>query len=96
MTFEMVVSIEFIILELITVLVFVLSIKKSILTTGGAFSALIVGTIISLCGFEYFVILASFFFSSTKATNLHKKIKTKLLGKSYLKEKKKKCCTSIK
>jgi len=88
MTFEMVVSIEFIILELITVLVFVLSIKKSILTTGGAFSALIVGTIISLCGFEYFVILASFFFSSTKATNLHKKIKTKLLGKSYLKEKK--------
>jgi len=41
-----------------------------------------------LCGFEYFVILAGFFFSSTKATNLHKQIKTKLLGKSYLKDKK--------
>ncbi|KAG4093443.1 integral membrane protein DUF92-domain-containing protein [Neocallimastix lanati (nom. inval.)] len=82
------ISIEFIILELITILIFVVAIKKSLLTIGGAYSALIVGTIISLCGFEYFVILAGFFFSSTKATNLHKQIKTKLLGKSYLKDKK--------
>lgn len=84
----MLVSIEFIILELITILIFIVSIKKSLLTLGGAYSALIVGTVISLCGFEYFVILASFFFSSTKATNLHKQIKTKLLGKTYLKDKK--------
>jgi len=82
------IPIEFIILELITILIFVVAIKKSLLTLGGAYSALIVGTIISLCGFEYFVILAGFFFSSTKATNLHKQIKTKLLGKSYLKDKK--------
>jgi len=82
------ISKEFIILELITILIFVVAIKKSLLTIGGAYSALIVGTIISLCGFEYFVILAGFFFSSTKATNLHKQIKTKLLGKSYLKDKK--------
>jgi len=82
------IPIEFIILELITLLIFVVSIKKEILTVGGSYSALIVGTIISLCGFEYFVILAAFFFSSTKATHLHKQIKTKLLGETYLKEKK--------
>ncbi|ORX41524.1 hypothetical protein BCR36DRAFT_587966 [Piromyces finnis] len=82
------ISIEFILLELITLLIFIVSIKKEILTVGGSFSALIVGTIISLCGFEYFVVLAAFFFSSTKATHLHKQIKTKLLGETYLKEKK--------
>jgi len=82
------VSIEFIILELITLLIFIVSIKKEILTVGGSYSALVVGTIISLCGFEYFVILAAFFFSSTKATHLHKQIKTKLLGETYIKEKK--------
>ena len=32
--------------------------------------------------------MTSFFFSSSKATNIHKQIKTKLLGKTYLKEKK--------
>jgi uncharacterized protein (TIGR00297 family) len=81
-------SIEFIILELIIVMIFFGSIKTKILTVGGAFAAVLVGTLISLCGFEYFVILAAFFFSSSKATNIHKQIKTKLLGKSYLKDKK--------
>ena len=81
-------SIEFIILELIIVMIFFGSIKAKILTVGGAFAAFFVGTLISLCGFEYFVILAAFFFSSSKATNIHKQIKTKLLGKSYLKDKK--------
>ena len=79
---------EFIILELIIVFIFFFAIKTKILTVDGAFAAVFVGTIISLCGFEYFVILASFFFSSSKATNIHKQIKTKLLGKAYLKEKK--------
>ena len=79
---------EFIILELIIVFIFFFSIKTKILTVDGAFAAVFVGTIISLSGFEYFVILASFFFSSSKATNIHKVIKTKLLGKAYLKEKK--------
>jgi len=82
------ISIEFIILELITILIFVVSIKKEILTVGGSYSALVVGTIISLCGYEYFIILSAFFFSSTKATHLHKQIKTKLLGETYMKEKK--------
>ena len=79
---------EFIFLELIIVFIFFFSIKTKILTVDGAFAAVFVGTIISLSGFEYFVILASFFFSSSKATNIHKVIKTKLLGKAYLKEKK--------
>ena len=79
---------EFIFLELIIVFIFFFSIKTKILTVDGAFAAIFVGTIISLSGFEYFVILASFFFSSSKATNIHKVIKTKLLGKAYLKEKK--------
>ena len=79
---------EFIILELIIVFIFFFAIKTKILTVDGAFAAVFVGTIISLCGFEYFVILAAFFFSSSKATNIHKQIKTKLLGKAYLKEKK--------
>lgn len=79
---------EFIFLELIIVFIFFFSIKTKILTVDGAFAAVFVGTIISLSGFEYFVILASFFFSSSKATNIHKIIKTKLLGKAYLKEKK--------
>lgn len=79
---------EFIILELIIVFIFFFAIKTKILSVDGAFAAVFVGTIISLCGFEYFVILASFFFSSSKATNIHKQIKTKLLGKAYLKEKK--------
>ena len=79
---------EFILLELIIVFIFFFSIKTKILTVDGAFAAVFVGTIISLSGFEYFVILASFFFSSSKATNIHKVIKTKLLGKAYLKEKK--------
>ena len=80
-------STEMIILELIIIMIFFGSIKTKILTVGGGFAALLVGTLISLCGFEYFVILASFFFSSSKATNIHKQIKTQLLGKSYLKEK---------
>ena len=79
---------EFIILELIIVFIFFFAQKTNILTLGGASAAVFVGTIISLCGFEYFVILASFFFSSSRATNIHKQIKTKLLGKTYLKEKK--------
>ena len=79
---------EFIILELMIGFVFVFALKTKILTLDGAFAAVFIGTIISLCGFEYFVILASFFFSSSKATNIHKKIKTKLLGKAYIKEKK--------
>ena len=79
---------EFIILELIIVFIFFLALKTKILSLDGAFAAVFVGTIISLCGFEYFVVLASFFFSSSKATNIHKQIKTKLLGKTYLKEKK--------
>ena len=79
---------EFIFLELIIVFIFFFSIKTKILTVDGAFAAVFVGTIISLSGFEYFVILASFFFSSSKSTNIHKVIKTKLLGKAYLKEKK--------
>ncbi len=81
-------SIEFIILELIIAMIFFGSIKTKILTIGGAFAAVFVGTLISLCGYEYFVILAAFFFSSSKATNIHKQIKTRLLGKSYLKDKK--------
>lgn len=81
-------SFEFIILELIIALIFIISIKIKILTIGGAFAAVFVGTLISLVGFEYFVILASFFISSSKATNIHKQIKTQLLGKSYMKEKK--------
>ena len=79
---------EFIILELIIVFIFFFALKTKILSLDGAFAAVFVGTIISLCGFEYFVVLASFFFSSSKATNIHKQIKTKLLGKTYLKEKK--------
>ena len=79
---------EFIILELIIAFIFFFALKTKILTVGGGFAAIFVGTIISLCGFEYFVILAAFFFSSSKATNIHKQIKIKLLGKSYLKEKK--------
>ena len=79
---------EFIILELIIVFIYFFALKTKILTLGGAFAAVFVGTIISLSGFEYFVVLASFFFSSSKATNIHKQIKTKLLGKTYLKEKK--------
>lgn len=79
---------EFLFLELMIAFVFVFALKTKILTLGGAFAAVFVGTIISLSGFEYFVILASFFFSSSKATNIHKQIKTKLLGKTYLKEKK--------
>ena len=81
-------SIEFIILELIIAMIFFGAIKAKILTIGGAFSAVLVGTLISLCGFEYFIILASFLLSSSKATNIHKQIKTKLLGKTYLKDKK--------
>ena len=81
-------STEFIILELIIALIFVGALKTKVLTLGGAFAAVFVGTIISLCGFEYFVILAAFFISSSKATNIHKQIKTELLGKTYLKEKK--------
>jgi len=81
-------SLEFIILELIIGIIFFGAIKTKILTVGGAFAALFVGTLISLSGFEYFVILAAFFFSSSKATNIHKQIKTQLLGKSYLKDKK--------
>ena len=81
-------SLEFIILELIIGMIFFGAIKTKILTVGGAFAALFVGTLISLSGFEYFVILAAFFFSSSKATNIHKQIKTQLLGKSYLKDKK--------
>ena len=79
---------EFIFLELLIVFVFCFALKTKILTLGGAFAAVFVGTIISLSGFEYFFILASFFFSSSKATNIHKQIKTKLLGKAYIKEKK--------
>ena len=79
---------EFIILELMIGFVFIFALKTKILTLDGAFAAVFVGTIISLSGFEYFVILASFFFSSSKATNIHKQIKTKLLGKAYIKEKK--------
>jgi uncharacterized protein (TIGR00297 family) len=79
---------EFLFLELMIAFVFVFALKTKILTLGGAFAAVFVGTIISLSGFEYFVILASFFFSSSKATNIHKQIKTKLLGKAYIKEKK--------
>ena len=81
-------STEFIILEIIIAFIFFGSIKTKILTIGGGFAAILVGTLISLCGFEYFVILASFFLSSSKATNIHKQLKTKLLGKSYIKEKK--------
>ena len=80
-------SIELIILELIIIIIFFGSIKTKTLTVGGAFAAFLVGTLISLCGYEYFIILASFFFSSSKATNIHKQIKTKLLGKTYLKDK---------
>ena len=79
---------EFITLELMIAFVFFFALKTKTLTLDGAFAAVFVGTIISLCGFEYFVILASFFFSSSKATNIHKQIKTKLLGKAYIKEKK--------
>lgn len=80
-------SIELIILELIIAMTFFGAIKKKVLTIGGALAAALVGTLISLSGYEYFVILASFFFSSSKATNIHKQIKTKLLGKTYLKDK---------
>ena len=81
---------EFIFLELLTAFVFCFALKTKILTLGGTFAGVFVGIIISLSGFEYFFILASFFFSSSKATNIHKQIKTKLLGKAYIKEKKKK------
>ena len=79
---------EFLILELIIAFIFFFALKTKILTVGGGFAAIFVGTIISLSGFEYFFILAAFFLSSSKATNIHKQIKTKLLGKSYIKEKK--------
>ena len=82
------ISIEFIILELIIIMVFFGSIKTKILTIGGAFAAVLVGNLISLCGFEYFSILVAFFISSSKATNINKQIKIQLLGKTYLKEKK--------
>ena len=80
-------SLEFIILELIILMIFFLAIKTKILTVGGAFAAVFVGTLISLSGFEFFTILAAFFFSSSKATNIHKQIKSKLLGRSYTKDK---------
>ena len=81
-------STEFIILEIIVLIIFFVAIKKNKLTLGGAFSALFVGTVVSLPGFEYLIIMASFFFSSIKATDIHKQIKIKQLGKSYLKDKK--------
>ena len=78
---------EFIILEIIILIIFSVALKTKSLTLNGSLAAIFVGTIISLNGYEYFMILASFFISSSKATNIHKQIKTKLLGKSYLKEK---------
>lgn len=83
----MIMSIEFIILEIIIGFIFFGALKTKVLTLGGAFSAILVGTLISLSGFEYFVVLASFFVSSSKATNIHKQIKIKLLGKTYIKDK---------
>ena len=82
------ISVEFLILEILVLLIYIISITKNKLTTGGANSALIVGTIISICGYEYMMILLGFFASSIKATDIHKKIKTNLLGQSYFKDKK--------
>ena len=82
------ISIEFIILEITVILIYIIAIIKDKLTIGGANSALFVGTIISICGFEYMMILIGFFASSIKATDIHKKIKTNLLGQSYFKDKK--------
>ena len=81
-------SAEFKILEIIVLIIFFVAIQKNKLTLGGAFSALFVGTIVSLPGFEYLTIMAAFFFSSIKATDIHKQIKIKQLGKSYLRDKK--------
>ena len=81
-------SIEFLILEITVILIYIIAIKKNKLTIGGANSALFVGTLISINGFEYLMILMGFFFLLLKATDIHKKIKTKLLGQSYFKDKK--------
>ena len=82
------ISIEFIILETIVLIIYVVAIIKNKLTIGGANSALFIGTIVSMGGFEYLLILIGFFASSIKASDLHKQKKTELLGQSYFKDKK--------
>ena len=81
-------NIEVIIQIILVLFIFYFSIKKEKLTLGGGYSALFIGTIISFAGYEYMIILFSFFISSIKATDIHKKIKFEKLGKTYSKESK--------
>ncbi|ETV99090.1 hypothetical protein H310_08513 [Aphanomyces invadans] len=43
--------------------------KKRSLTRGGAFSAIIVGTVSMTCGYRFGILLLAFYFSSTKLTH---------------------------
>lgn len=79
---------EIIISDVITLLFAVLCYTKKKLTLGGTLSALFIGLIVSFAGYEYYIIMLSFFASSTKATDIHKNIKMQLLGGTYTKEKK--------
>ena len=79
---------EIIISDAITLLFAVLCYTKKKLTLGGTLSALFIGLIVSFAGYEYYIIMLSFFASSTKATDIHKNIKMQLLGGTYTKEKK--------
>lgn len=79
---------EIIISDVITLLFAVLCYSKKKLTLGGTLSALFIGLIVSFAGYEYYIIMLSFFASSTKATDIHKNIKNQLLGGTYTKEKK--------
>ena len=81
-------NIEVIIQIILVLFIFYFSIKKEKLTLGGGYSALFIGTVISFAGYEYMIILFSFFISSIKATDIHKKIKFEKLGKTYSKESK--------
>ena len=73
------ISIEFIILETIVLIIYVVAIIKNKLTIGGANSALFIGTIVSMGGFEYLLILIGFFASSIKASDLHKQKKNRII-----------------
>lgn len=79
---------EIIIIDVITLFFAGISLLKKKLSVGGALSALFIGLMVSFAGYEYYIIMLSFFVSSTKATDIHKNIKLQLLGETYTKEKK--------